>query len=782
MFKEIKKITLLLFTFGAVLNGNQVLLNSSNSDIYRDSSLSYKVRTNDLMARMTLEEKIAQMCQYVGFNYLNNASSNMSAEEILKSDSEASYKNLLTKDIAQMVVDGKIGSFLHVLSAIEANQLQELALKSRLQIPLLIGIDAIHGNAMVRGTTVYPSPITLASSFSDDFAFRIARETALEMRATGSHWAFSPNVDVLRDPRWGRVGETFGEDPFLVGSLGSSMIRGYQLDDFTGTNKVIACAKHLVAGSEPSNGLNVSTMDVSDRTLREIFLKPYEAAIDTGVFTIMAAHNEINGIPAHMHKEIMTDIVRDEFGFSGFYVSDWLDIERLEILHAVANNLKEAAYLSVEAGMDMHMHGPYFLEAIRDLVLEGKLPIERVDFACAKILEAKFKLGLFENPFVDLSQVEGKIFTKAHQATALEVAQKSIVLLKNDGLLPLKEGNSKRILVTGPNANNHALLGDWVKPQPEDKVTTIYEGIQAIGTPKGYTIDFHDSNEDIRSISKTDITRAVKAAQGYDYLVVVVGDNSLRHLKGSRTAGENMARADIDLAGRQLELVQALENTQIPLLVVYVNGKPIAEPWIDANVDALIEAWEPGSFGGQAVAQIIFGEINPSGKLPLTFPRSVGQLRMVYNHKPAQYFKQYAFEKNTPLYPFGYGMSYSNFNYADLEVEQTAEGEASKIILSVTIENTSAVDGEEIVQVYFRDKVSSVTRPVKELAAYQRVLIESGTIKKVYFEIPIERLAFYDINMERCVEAGAFEIMVGASSDSKELLRKTIQVSKRYTF
>lgn len=681
-----------------------------------------------------------------------------------------------------MVVDGKIGSFLHVLSAVEANQLQELALKSRLQIPLLIGIDAIHGNAMVRGATVYPSPITFASSFSDDLAFRIARETALEMRATGSHWAFSPNVDVLRDPRWGRVGETFGEDPYLVGSLGASMIRGYQLDDFTGTNKVIACAKHLVAGSEPSNGLNVSAMDVSDRTLREIFLKPYEAAIDTGVFTIMAAHNEVNGIPAHMHKRIMTDIVRGEFGFSGFYVSDWLDIERLEILHAVAKDFKEASYLSVEAGMDMHMHGPHFLEAIRDLVLEGKLPVERVDYACAKILEAKFKLGLFENPFVDLSQVEAKIFTEAHQATALEVAQKSIVLLKNDGLLPFKEANSKRILVTGPNANNHALLGDWVKPQPEEKVTTIYEGIQAIGTPKGYTVDFYDSNDDIRSISKADIAGAAKAAQGYDYLVVVVGDNSLRHLKGARTAGENMARADIDLAGKQLELVQALKDTQIPLLVVYVNGKPIAEPWIDANADALIEAWEPGSFGGQAVAQIIFGEVNPSGKLPLTFPRSVGQLRMVYNHKPAQYFKKYAFEKNTPLYPFGHGMSYSNFDYADLQVKQTTEGEASKIILSVAIENTSEVDGEEIVQVYFRDKVSSVTRPVKELAAYQRVSIESGTTKTVHFEIPIERLAFYDINMERCVEAGAFEIMVGASSDKKELLHKTIQVSKRYTF
>lgn len=734
------------------------------------------------MARMSLEEKIGQMCQFVGFNYLSQSSAEMSAEEVLNSDSDARYEDLQVKDIAQMVVDGKIGSFLHVLSAEEANQLQSLAQKSRLKIPLLIGIDAIHGNAMVTGTTVYPSPITMAASFSNELAYRIARETALEMRATGSHWAFSPNVDVLRDPRWGRVGETFGEDPFLVGSLGKSMIEGYQMEDFTGSDKVIACAKHLVAGSEPSNGLNVSEMDVSDRTLREIFMKPFKTAVDAGVFTLMAAHNEVNGIPAHMHKEIMTDIVREEYGFKGFYVSDWLDIERLELLHNVAADFKEAVLLSVDAGIDMHMHGPHFLEAVQALVTSGDLPEARVDAACAKILEAKFRLGLFEQPFVEIDAVEDRIFTEAHRATALEAARQSIILLENDGLLPLTKSSKKRILVTGPNANNHTQLGDWVMNQPSDKVITVFEGMQALAPKMGYDVDLHAFNPRAALIEDADIEQAVQAVHGYDYIVLAVGDNSLRYQWKERTAGENLARSDINLVGRQLDLVQALHRTGVPLVLVYLSGKPLAEPWIAENLSAVIAAGEPGSMGGQAIAEIIMGEVNPSGKTPLTTPRSVGQLRMVYNHKPSQYAKQYAFGATTPLYPFGYGLSYSDFEYSDLEIGKVELEESDAIRLSVKIENKTAIEGTEIVQVYFRDQVSSVTRPVKELVAYRRVDLAGNETETVHFEIPVERLAFYDLKMQRCVEPGAFEFMVGASSDDSDLIRKSIHLDRRYDF
>ena len=682
--------------------------NNKSESIYLDSNYSDQERVEDLLTRMTLEEKVAQMCQYVGLNYLSTENESSLTEEILNSDSKASYKGFLKKDIAQMVVDGKIGSFLHVLEPQESNILQALALKSRLKIPLIIGIDAIHGNGMVKGTTVYPSPITISSSFTDTLAYQVGIQTAKEIRAAGSHWAFTPNIDVLRDPRWGRVGETFGEDPLLVSNMGSSMIKGLQE-----TNKVIACAKHFIAGSEPVNGLNASPMDISDRNMREIYLKPFKKAVESGVYSVMAAHNELNGIPCHMNKYLMTDILREEFQFKGFIVSDWMDIERIHTLHKIAENPKDASFLSVDAGMDMHMHGPYFLEHVVELVKENKISEKRIDESVRKILLAKIKLGLFENPFIDLEELDKKIFTKEHKNTSLEIARKSIVLLKNSNrTLPINFKKKTRILVTGPNANNHSILGDWTKPQPEENVVTIFEGIEKIGSQKGFEIDFFDSNSDILNISENDILTTADIAKDYDYVFVVVGDNSLRHLNKKKTAGENMARSKINLAGNQLKLVKGLKKLTNKLVVVYVNGKPIAEPWIEDNIDAIIEAWEPGSFGGQAVGEIIFGDVNPSGKLPLTFPRSVGQLQMVYNHKPSQYFHKYAQEKITPLYSFGHGLSYSEFVYSNLEVKKSTIKD-SIINISFSLTNESESEGEEVVQVYFRDSYSSVTRPVK---------------------------------------------------------------------
>ena len=623
----------------------------SSYKLYLDSSKSHIDRLNDLMSRMTLEDKVYQMNQFVGLDHMRKAEKDLSPEDLVNNDAQGFYKGVFSNDVMKMTQEGKIGSFLHVLTAEEGNLLQELANESRLKIPILIGIDAIHGNALFSGATVYPSPITLASTWSDDFLFDVGRQTALEMRATGSHWAFTPNIDVLRDPRWGRVGETFGEDPFMVGNLGASMINGFQLNDFTGTNKVIACAKHMIAGSEPINGLNASPMDVSMRTLKEVYLPPYKKAIDAGVYSIMAAHNELNGVPCHMSSWLMTDLFRKDWGFKGFYVSDWMDIERIETLHHVASSLKEASYLAVNAGMDMHMHGVDFPEAVIELVKEGTLPISRVNEACSKILMAKFKLGLFENRFVDIEKIPESIFTTEHKFTALETARKGIVLLKNSNLLPLnKVKKSKKILVTGPNANNQSILGDWHAAQPDENVTTIFEGIKDLGESKGYDVSFFDSGDNIRKISNKNIQNTVDASKDADYVIVVVGDNSMRYKWKDKTAGENMARAELNLAGKQLELVRSLKEINNNVIVVYVNGKPISEPWIQNNIPSIIEAWEPGNLGGKAVAEIIFGDINPSGKLPLTVPRSVGQLQMIYNHKPSQYFHKYAFEKNKPLY------------------------------------------------------------------------------------------------------------------------------------
>ena len=748
----------------------------SSYKLYLDSSKSHIDRLNDLMSRMTLEDKVYQMNQFVGLDHMRKAEKDLSPEDLVNNDAQGFYKGVFSNDVMKMTQEGKIGSFLHVLTAEEGNLLQELANESRLKIHILIGIDAIHGNALFSGATVYPSPITLASTWSDDFLFDVGRQTALEMRATGSHWAFTPNIDVLRDPRWGRVGETFGEDPFMVGNLGASMINGFQLNDFTGTNKVIACAKHMIAGSEPINGLNASPMDVSMRTLKEVYLPPYKKAIDAGVYSIMAAHNELNGVPCHMSSWLMTDLFRKDWGFKGFYVSDWMDIERIETLHHVASSLKEASYLAVNAGMDMHMHGVDFPEAVIELVKEGTLPISRVNEACSKILMAKFKLGLFENRFVDIEKIPENIFTPEHKFTALETARKGIVLLKNSNLLPLnKVKKSKKILVTGPNANNQSILGDWHAAQPDENVTTIFEGIKDLGESKGYDVSFFDSGDNIRKISNKNIQNTVDASKDADYVIVVVGDNSMRYKWKDKTAGENMARAELNLAGKQLELVRSLKEINNNVIVVYVNGKPISEPWIQNNIPSIIEAWEPGNLGGKAVAEIIFGDINPSGKLPLTVPRSVGQLQMIYNHKPSQYFHKYAFEKNKPLYEFGYGLSYTKFKYSNPKLLNTSFDDDSNIKVEVAVTNIGEMDGDEVVQLYIRDNVSSATRPVKELKGYKRINLKVGETKNVVFEITPESLAFYDIDMNYVVEPGTFKIMTGSSSHFKSL--KTVELT-----
>ena len=748
-----------------------------NNPKYLNPILSIEKRVADLMQRMTLEDKVSQMNQFVGLEHMRSGNPN---DDKANNDAQGFYKDLSINDVTKLTIEGKIGSFLHVLTAKEANYLQELALKSPLKIPLLIGIDAIHGNALVSGTTVYPSPIGLASTWDDSFLYSVGKQTAKEMRATGSHWAFTPNIDILRDPRWGRVGETLGEDPFMVGNMGASMINGFQQGDFTGTQKVIACAKHLIGGGESINGLNAAPADISLRTLREVHLPPYKKAIDAGVYSIMAAHNELNGVPCHMNKWLMTDILRDEFGFNGFYVSDWLDIERINTLHHTANDMKEASYLSVDAGMDMHMHGPKFTEAIIASVEEGKLSINRVNDACRKILTAKFKLGLFENRFVDLEKKEELIFTEEHKATALESARKGIVLLKNNGILPLQKTTLKKnIFVTGPNANNQSILGDWHAAQPEENVTTIYEGIKALGETKGYSVNYFNSGENIRKIKDSKIKEATKRAKNADIAIVVVGDNSMRYKWKDKTAGENMARASLDLFGKQLDLIQAIEKTGTPVIIVLVNGKPISEPWLQKNIPAIIESWEPGNLGGQAVAEVLFGDVNPSGKLPLTVARSVGQLRMIYNHKPSAYFHKYADEKKTPLYPFGFGLSYTNYTYGKPTLSNTSLNKENTITVTVEITNSGMVDGEEIAQLYIRDNVSSVTRPVKELKGYQRVALKAGETKKVNFSLNAESLAFYDINMNYCVEPGIFTIMTGSSSNSQDLKKTILTIDNR---
>ena len=754
---------------------------AQKTPVYLDSTYSVEKRIEDLMNRMTLYEKACQMNQFVGLEHMKKAEKDLSTEDMKKSDAQGFYKGVFSDDVKQMIINGQIGSFLHVITAEEANYLQLLANKSKLKIPLLIGIDAIHGNALYRGATVYPSPITIASTWDENNSYDVGVQTAFEMRSTGSHWAFTPNVDVMRDARWGRVGETFGEDPYLVTQMGIAMINGLQQQDFTGTNKVIACAKHLIAGSEPINGLNLSPMDISERTLNEIYLPPYKSAVDAGVFSIMAAHNEVNGVPSHSNKKLMSNIIRNEWGFDGFYVSDWLDIERLETLHKVARNFKEAVYLAVDAGIDMHMHGPNFPELVVELVNEGLLSEERVNYACSKILEAKFKLGLFENRFVDEENISEKIFNQSHVETALKLARQGIVLLKNNDVLPLKgpKNSKNKILVTGPNANNQSILGDWHSAQPDENVYTVFEGIKKIGTEMGYLVDYHDSNENIKRISEKDINKTIEVANEYDIIVLVVGDNSMRYKWNQKTAGENTARAELNLAGKQLELAMRLKKSGKNVIIVYVNGRPISEPWISENINAIIEAWEPGSFGGLAVAEIIFGKINPSGKLPLTVARTVGQLKMFYNHKHSMYFRDYAMQTNKPLYSFGFGLSYTKFHISEPKLN-SSKFKKGVLSVSVDVKNIGEISGDEIVQLYISDKYSSITRPVKELKAYQRVSLKPGESKEIVFELNKSAFAFYDSDMNYIVEAGDFDILVGNSSRDEDLKNVIFNVEKTF--
>ena len=758
---------------------------AQNNPLYLDSNADIDDRLSDLMARMTLEEKVGQMCQYVGLEYLKKQKRNKrSAGDASKLNKDAfAMYGLSESEIIQEIIDGKIGSFLHVLDPEEVNYLQDFTLQSRLKIPLIIGIDAIHGNAMVRGTTVYPSPISIAATFTNDFAYDVAKQSAREMRATGSQWTFMPNVDVARDPRWGRVGETFGEDPFMVGEMGEAMIMGFQGEDFSQPNNVIACAKHMIAGSEPLNGLNISPMDVSERSLYEIHLPPYKKAIDAGVYSIMAAHNELNGIPSHMHKGLMTDLLRNEWGFDGFYVSDWYDIKRIWSYHKVARNYKEASLFSVEAGMDMNMHGPEFYDFIVALVKENKLSIDRVNEACSKILYAKFQLGLFENRLVDTSKIDKNVFIKSHLDKAEEIADNSITLLKNNNSLPINNSNSKQILVTGPNAHNHTTLGDWHFEQPEENVVTIFEGIQQIGENYNHKVDYYDSGIKIRNIQDSKIKATAEMSTNYDHVFVVVGDNSLRYTweggkSFQKTAGENKARSFLGLPGKQLDLVKSIYEKNKNLTVVYVSGKPISEPWIEDNIKSIIHAWEPGSMGGKSMGKIVFGEINPSGKMPMTTARSVGQLTMVYNHKPTNYIHKYAFEKTKPLYRFGFGLSYTTFSISKPTLSTSKWDGTGKVIVEVDVKNTGEREGMETVQLYIRDLFSSVTRPVLELKGYKKVNVAPGETKRVSFSLALDDFAFYDREMKYKAEEGDFNILVGNAANLAKLKKTTIQLTK----
>ena len=819
--------------------GIAILMVSCGKGDWRDATAPATKRAKALLKEMTLEEKVGQMCQYVAPCYVPPGQGSP------YKNIDATDENLGNKDLADKIRRGEVGSFLHCMTTKEAIALQELAKESRLGIPLLIGIDAIHGNALIEGCTIYPTSINLASTFDPDLAEKIGTETALEMRQKGLYWTFAPNLDVARDARWGRMGETFGEDPFLVSEMGKYSIWGLQ-----GRNRnfdeghVIACAKHLIAGGEPFGGLNAAPMDLSERQLREIYLPPFVAAIqDAHVGTVMAAHNEVNGIPCHGNSWLLKDLLRNELGFDGFVVSDWMDIERLHAMHHWAPDSTEAFVRSVEAGIDMHMQGDNYFEAVIGAVKSGRIPMKRIDEAVGKILEMKFAVGLFEAPLPSLAPLEN---AEAHRQTALDAARESIVLLKNNGVLPLTASGSsgpdsslrsapptrnasgplpltsrgwlrsgltrpdavRRIFVVGPNADSQTILGDWAAPQPDSLVITVLEGIKA--EFPGAKIDTMCFGGMIANIDAKGIEAAKRKAAAADICIVVAGENSQRYSAFGRTCGENCDRDDLDLPGMQQELLEAVASTGKPTVLVLMTGRANSLAWAKDNVDAILNVWEPGQMGGQAVAEVLSGKVNPSGKLPVTMPRSVGQVPTVYNHKHSQYSRLFATNKTGPLWPFGFGLSYSRFVYSKpsmssgqpsgrmatgpvtsassgdsehseaVEPQEVPSAAASALdaiaTVSITVTNEGPYDGTEVVQLYVRDEYASVTRPVKELKAFKRVPLKAGESAEVTFAITPEMLQCYGADNRWSVEPGDFTILVGSSSDDKDLQAVTLNV------
>ncbi len=740
--------------------------------LYKDASAPVGKRVEDLLRRMTLEEKVGQMNQYVGLEHIRKNEAALTEEELKNNTANAFYPGFNADSVAGWTRQGLVGSFLHVVTIEEANYLQSLALESRLAIPLIFGIDAIHGNANAPDNTVYPTNIGLACTFDTDLAYRIARETAAEMRAMNMHWTFNPNVEVARDPRWGRVGETFGEDPYLVSLMGAATVEGYQGD--LSSDDVLACIKHFAGGSQPINGTNGSPTDLSERTIREVFFPPFEAGVEAGAMSLMTAHNELNGIPCHSNKWLMEDVARGEWGFKGFIVSDWMDIEHIHDLHATAENLKEAFYQSIMAGMDMHMHGVYWNEYVCGLVREGRIPERRIDESVRRILEMKFRLGLFEHPYADEGKTMEVRLCDEHRQTALEAARKSVVLLKNDGLLPLAPEKFRRVLVTGINADDHNILGDWSAEQKPENVVTVLEGLKAVSPQTDFV--FVDQGWNPRKMTRSQVDKAAALARTSDLNIVVAGEYMYRGRWTERTSGEDTDRSDIGLVGLQNELIRKVAASGKPTVLVLVSGRPLGVEWAAEHLPALVNAWEPGMYGGQAVAEILYGKVNPSGKLAVTMPRSAGQVQMIYNHKPSQYFHPYSGTPSTPLYPFGYGLSYNRYEYSDLKLDKTEISSGDSVKVMVTVKNAGTMYGEEIVQLYIRDRFSSVTRPVKELKDFARVSLAPGESKTVEFAVTAEKLSFLDMNFRPVVEPGEFIVMAGSSSADEDLLKTSFHV------
>jgi len=717
---------------------------------------------DSILSQMTLEEKIGQ---------LNLPSSG----DMVTGETGSS-------DIAKKIESGMVGGLFNIKSVAKIREVQKIAVeKSRTKIPLIFGMDVIHGYE-----SVFPIPLGLSCSWDMKLIERSARIAAQEASADGINWTFSPMVDISRDARWGRISEGSGEDPHLGSEIAKAMVRGYQGNDLSANNTILSCVKHYALYGAAEAGRDYNTTDMSRVRMYNEYLPPYKAAIDAGVGSVMASFNEIDGVPATANKWLLTDVLRNEWGFKGFLVSDYTGVS--EMINHGLGDLQTVSAKALDAGLDMDMVSEGLLSTLRQSVKEGKISEKQINDACRRILEAKFKLGLFHDPYryCNVDRAKNEIFTSANRAEARSIAAQSFVLLKNKGdILPIKKTGT--IALVGPLADaKENMTGTWSVAARFSESISVREGLQkAVGAnakvvyAKGSNLDADEAIEERGTMFGKTLHRdkrsaeelrneAVQIAKGADVIIAAVGESA-------EMSGEASSRTNIEIPETQKELVKALLKTGKPVVLVLFTGRPLALAWEEENIPAILNVWFGGSEAGDAIADVLFGNVNPSGKLTTTFPQNVGQLPLYYSHKNTgrplgndkwfqKFRSNYLDVSNDPVYPFGFGLSYTQFSYGEIKLSKTDILSTDSLNLTIEVTNTGSRDGAEVVQLYIRDLVGSITRPVKELKGFQKINFKAGEKKTVHFTIHVKDLSFYKSDLSFGYEPGKFQVFVGGNS------------------
>lgn len=772
---------LLLFLI-IVACGDYVLAQHSLPS-YKNPRLSIEQRVADLLSRMTVEEKVGQLLCPLGWEMYEIKGNAVSLSDKFKQLIKERHAGMLWATFradpwTKKTLDNGLNP---ALAAKAGNALQKYVMENtRLGIPMFLAEEAPHGH-MAIGATVFPTGIGMAATWSPQLINEVGKAIGKEVRLQGGHISYGPVLDLTRDPRWSRVEETFGEDPVLTGAIGRAMVEGLGGGDLSQPYSTLATLKHFLAYGISEGGQNGNPSFVGIRELHENFLPPFRQAIDAGALSVMTSYNSMDGIPCTANHYLLTELLKNEWKFRGFVVSDLYSIEGIHQSHFVAPTMEEAAVMALSAGVDVDLGGDAYMNIV-NAVNAGRVSREVLDASVARVLRLKFEMGLFENPYVDPGKAKKGVRNDAHIALARKVAQASVTLLKNDGsLLPLNKNISKVALI-GPNADNrYNMLGDYTAPQEEKNVKTVLDGIRTKLSPAQVE---YVKGCSIRDTLASDIEQAVAAARRSEVVIAVVGGSSARDFKTSyketgaaitdektvsdMECGEGFDRATLSLLGRQQELLEALKATGKPLVVVYIEGRPLDKNWASENADALLTAYYPGQEGGSAIADVLFGDYNPAGRLPLTVPRSVGQLPVYYNKKAPQNH-DYVELSASPLYAFGYGLSYTTFEYSDLHVSALSP---HSFEVSFKVRDTGKYDGEEVAQLYLRDEYASVVQPLKQLKHFERFYLKRGEVKEVKFVLSENDFALVDKNLHSVVEPGIFQLMVGSASNDIRLHTK----------